>query len=348
MLNAKSIFVCSYLLICESFVHHSIKSTSSLSIKNYSARVPLLAKKPSDAEISDVPFVEADVESNEGIDEGDSGIPSDSALLEERPVTTEPQPFSGKVFVAGASGFVGSKVCQSLINDGATVIGLSRSGKPYDNTDPWVDQVVWVKANVFEEENYKSMMEGCESVVSCIGGIGLDDSYLKAVNGDATIKLCEIAKEMEIKRFVFISVYDFKLPDFISKAGYFAGKREAETRIGELFGSEGYILKPALIYGQKKVKFTKPISNEEKTINLNLSTFGEPIENILSQNIFKRIAKSGLPLADTFYTQPINVVEVGYAAAKCASGTATAGVNAKPVSSYGATELDIDDIKRMK
>jgi NAD dependent epimerase/dehydratase family len=72
----------------------------------------------------------------------------------ERPVVTEPEPFTGKVLVAGASGFVGSKVCQELSATGATVVGLCREGRPA-NADWNVDSVQWIAGSALDVSSYQ-------------------------------------------------------------------------------------------------------------------------------------------------------------------------------------------------
>jgi hypothetical protein len=57
-----------------------------------------------------------------------------------------------------------------------------------------------------------------------------------------------------VSRFVFVSVHKYKLPTVVTRTGYFAGKRRAEARIGELFGNDGFVLRPAFIYGKKQVR----------------------------------------------------------------------------------------------
>ena len=64
-----------------------------------------------------------------------------------------------------------------------------------------------------------------------------------------------ISQECGVERFVFVSVHAYKqLPRFIKQIGYFSGKRRAEAVIGQTFGSDGYVLQPAFIYGEKKVR----------------------------------------------------------------------------------------------
>lgn len=41
-----------------------------------------------------------------------------------------------------------------------------------------------------------------------------------------------------MKRFIFVSVHDYRAPGFVKKVGYFDGKRRAEKVVGELFGNQ--------------------------------------------------------------------------------------------------------------
>jgi NAD dependent epimerase/dehydratase family len=73
---------------------------------------------------------------------------------EPRPVVSQPAPFSGKVFVAGATGFVGSQVCQQLLNLGAGVVGLSRQGAPLTE-ERWQTQVEWIRGSALDPASYE-------------------------------------------------------------------------------------------------------------------------------------------------------------------------------------------------
>lgn len=54
----------------------------------------------------------------------------------------------------------------------------------------------------------------------------------------------QAAADAGVKQFVFLSVHDFKVPGFVSRVGYFNGKRRTERLIGELFGSKVKQLPP--------------------------------------------------------------------------------------------------------
>ena len=68
---------------------------------------------------------------------------------------SDPKGFSGKVFVAGAKGFVGGAVCQELLKIGAQVVGMSRTGGP-QLEERWQSQVEWIRGNPLDPTTYKS------------------------------------------------------------------------------------------------------------------------------------------------------------------------------------------------
>jgi UDP-glucuronate 4-epimerase len=126
---------------------------------------------------------------------------------------------SKKFLVTGAAGFIGSHLCERLIANGHTVIGL-------DNFDPFYDR----KA---KESNIKSLLQSdkfkliegdirdADCVRSiCRGGIEIivhlaakagvrpsveDPAGFADVNINGTLVMLEAAKEFNIKKFIFAS-----------------------------------------------------------------------------------------------------------------------------------------------
>ncbi|CAM9493710.1 unnamed protein product [Chrysoparadoxa australica] len=250
----------------------------------------------------------------------------------------------GKVFVAGGSGFVGREVCKQLINDGARVTALSRSGKPEvdGEGDQWVHQVEWVEGNALDRETYAGVLAGSDCVISCIGGFGKTDAYMGLVNGDCNMEVVEAAKDAGVKRAVFVSVHDYKVPRFVAGLGYFTGKRRTERLIGELFGDHGYVLRPGPIYGERLATIRLPRIEEPKKVKIPLTRVGKVVERVTMFGPVKSLAKSGLPLADVAYTQPLSVEAVANAAICCAADeegiVGVRGADGTPIT------LDIDII----
>eukprot|EP00903_Cladosiphon_okamuranus_P015044 g13918.t1 len=254
-------------------------------------------------------------------------------------------PSTSTVFVAGGSGFVGSEICSQLVDAGCNVIALSRKGPPA-NGGSWAKSVKWVEGNALNQDLYRAELRQSDTVVSCVGGFGKTDAYMGLVNGEANIKLAEAAADAGCKQFVFVSVHDYKAPSVVKKVGYFDGKRRTEKAIGELFGEKGAILKPAFIYGSRDVKLTGP-KGKERTINLPLQRVGGPLAKLTSTRIGKRIAGSGLPLADVAWTQPLSTNEVARSAVKCClEGTDSLG-GGKGKDSGDAVVLKVQDIAGM-
>ncbi|CAM9913996.1 unnamed protein product [Ectocarpus sp. 12 AP-2014] len=166
------------------------------------------------------------------------------------------------------------------------------------------------------------------------------------VNGETNIKLAEAAADAGVKQFVFVSVHDYKAPSAVKKVGYFDGKRRAEKLIGELFGAKGVILKPAFIYGSRDVKLTGP-KGKERTVNIPLQRVGGPLAKITSTGIGKRIAGSGLPLADVAWTQPLSTAEVAKSVVRCClEGTDSLG-GGRGKDSGDAVVLKVQDMAQM-
>jgi hypothetical protein len=176
-----------------------------------------------------------------------------------------------RVAVFGGSGFVGRRVCQTLVGAGCEVISISRSGKPPSYyCDPVLSQKVqWMSYNVdckHDNEYEPLILPPIDAAVSCVGnvqpcqkwmqlfGLGFNDEQLSYENGELNERICEIAKEAGASIFVFLSV-SYEVAKCLEGpiAGYLDGKRRAENAAYKLFGANNtVVLGASLIYGGKR------------------------------------------------------------------------------------------------
>ncbi len=183
------------------------------------------------------------------------------------------------VLVLGGNGFVGSAVCAAAVSAGMRVSSLSRSGRPgwYDKIAEdereahWATHVDWKSGDVFEPASLREAMMRDEApvdaVVSSIGAFGNTEFMLK-MNGQATIGAVEVAKELGVPRFVFISAHDYGFPVRNLVAGYYDGKQNAEAAITELYGDAGVMLRASAVYGKRILP-----GKDGKTLPLDVSSF---------------------------------------------------------------------------
>ena len=132
------------------------------------------------------------------------------------------EPGRPSMLVLGGNGFVGSAVCAAAVGAGMRVTSLSRTGRPGwyekiaegERAAHWATQVDWKSGDVFEPASLRAAMGGeapVDAVVSSIGAFGSYDFMLKMC-GQATIGAAEVAKELGVPRFVFISAHDYGFP----------------------------------------------------------------------------------------------------------------------------------------
>ena len=124
-----------------------------------------------------------------------------------------------RILVTGAAGFIGSHLCERLIERGDEVVGL-------DNFDPFYDPEVKRRnlAALLDHSRFRLIEEDirqAEDVEAALGGIGAIDVVVhlaaragvrpsieepvlySQVNLDGTTAMLELARRRDIKRFVF-------------------------------------------------------------------------------------------------------------------------------------------------
>jgi UDP-glucose 4-epimerase len=171
-----------------------------------------------------------------------------------------------KVLVTGASGFVGSALCEHLIERGLTTTGIVRHFPA--NPVPGVDyQIV---SDLSKSKLWKEILAGVDVVVHCAARAHvMRDSEIdplavyREVNVEGTRYLAEQAVSYGIKRFIYISSIKvngegtseqpFKADDIPApEDAYGISKWEAEQVLQKIVCNsklEIVIIRPPLVYG---------------------------------------------------------------------------------------------------
>ncbi|KAK2877778.1 hypothetical protein FQN49_001205 [Arthroderma sp. PD_2] len=195
-----------------------------------------------------------------------------------------------RIVVAGGSGFLGARICQSAVARGWEVVSLSRHGEPaWDTVSPsgqaprWAQKVEWAKADLLDpssygqhlknasavvhsmgiilEADYKGILQGKESpitglqkVVGSFAGMptGANKSQMtyRTMNTESAISLAKKTSEENISTFVYISASS-GAP--IIPQGYIASKREAESSILSMFPDlRSIFVRPTFMYDSSR------------------------------------------------------------------------------------------------
>jgi len=153
-----------------------------------------------------------------------------------------------KVFMTGATGFVGKKVLRALMEDGHEVRCLTRK----ESIDKYPDDISGdfsiIEGAISEPENLVKSMKGCDVVINLIGIIRefryLDITFEKA-HFETTKSLVDAAKKNGITRFVHMSSLGAKEG---AKSKYHKTKFKAEEYIRNN-GMKYTIFQPSIIFG---------------------------------------------------------------------------------------------------
>lgn len=159
------------------------------------------------------------------------------------------------VLVPGGNGFIGTEICRVAVQNGHDVAAFARSGRPplTPARHPWVQDVEWRAADVFEPDTWYDLLEGADAVVHCIATLcearNRKITY-EHVNGDSAVQVADEAAEAGVDSLVFLSARD--KPPVISPR-FLAAKRHAEEKIPETHpGLHFASLRPNLVFGKRQ------------------------------------------------------------------------------------------------
>lgn len=232
----------------------------------------------------------------------------------------------GKVVVLGGSGFVGSRVCEQLVGQGAEVVSISRSGGPPASAAnaPWASKVKWVAGDASDGGFLEPQFKGASAVISCIGVIfGNGEEKDRRNNAAPNVAAADAAAAAGVKRYVFVSVSSQVEPVVapLLGHGYFDGKADAERELLAKFGEgNSLIIKPSFIYGGTDFSASPPRVAEG---------YGSFIDGLLSAGPIKAISSVSPGPIQLVLAPPVSVKTVAQAAVAGALGKASGSADGK-------------------
>jgi nucleoside-diphosphate-sugar epimerase len=170
----------------------------------------------------------------------------------ETPFRTSIQGAMAKLVVPGGNGFIGSEICRVAVQNGHDVAAFGRTGRPplTPARHPWVGNVEWRAADVFEPDTWRDLLEGADAVVHAIATIREAPAQgvtFDRMNAESALLVAESAVSAGVGSFVFLSVRD--KPPFVPLA-FLTAKRRAERQISDRHPELRAVnLRPNLVYG---------------------------------------------------------------------------------------------------
>lgn len=219
-----------------------------------------------------------------------------------------------KILVTGANGFIGQRLCETLLNASYFVRGAVRhfpeglhSLKSGNNAE-----FVFID-NVSPETNWGMALKGIDCIIHLAARVhimretsGDPITVFRKVNAEGTSLLARMAADAGVKRFIFLSTvkvngeeteeHQFTERDTPNPHDdYSSSKWEAEQalhNISDAAGLEIVILRPPLVYGQGvKANFLRLLDMVNKNIPLPLSTVNNKRSMIYIGNLVDAIIR---------------------------------------------------------
>lgn len=113
-----------------------------------------------------------------------------------------------KVFVTGATGFLGSYVSRLLILKGFEVWGMKRASSTMELVSDIKDRIRWTECTLFDTETMREVVQSVAVVIHCAGVISADKRNRKnmfRVNHEGTKELTDVCLDAGINKFIHIS-----------------------------------------------------------------------------------------------------------------------------------------------
>jgi nucleoside-diphosphate-sugar epimerase len=113
-----------------------------------------------------------------------------------------------RAFVTGATGGIGSALCERLSGDGWRVVALARPGSQASHIEN-LDGTTLVTCDLLDEERLAELMQGCDAVFHLAAMVHLKgevaDADFRRINVDGTRAVLSAARSARVPTFVFFS-----------------------------------------------------------------------------------------------------------------------------------------------
>lgn len=174
-----------------------------------------------------------------------------------------------RIFMTGATGFIGSYILRTLIASGyRNIVALKRATSKMDLVKPVVDQVEWIEGDLLDTLMMYEVIKDVQVVVHAAAKVSFDrreDQKILKVNEEGTRNLVNASIEFGLEKFIHISSiavfarrkdnqeidentgWDYQVP----ATDYAISKYKAEMEVWRA-GAEGLpvaILNPSLVLG---------------------------------------------------------------------------------------------------
>jgi len=160
------------------------------------------------------------------------------------------------VTIYGGSGFVGRYIARRMAKAGWRVrVAVRRPNEAmHVKTYGVVGQVEPVLCNIRDDDSVRSVMQGAEAVVNCVGTFDrTGKNSFEAVQHEGAARIARIAAEEGIKRMVHISALG---ADAEAESLYSQTKAKGEQGVLEHFPG-AVILRPSVIFGPEDGFFNR-------------------------------------------------------------------------------------------
>ena len=138
---------------------------------------------------------------------------------------------SSTVFVAGATGFLGSEICRQLIAKNKNVKGLVRSTSDSNKVAQLKESgVETIEGDLKNKDSLENSFRGVSAIISTVSSTlsRQDGDTIQTVDEEGQINLINAAIAAGVSQFIYVSLYE--MPD---QSPLQTAKRKAEKHLSE-------------------------------------------------------------------------------------------------------------------